>query len=235
MRWVRCAISHCIRQQNDRFRASASLCLVRIHLYALLDRLCAWSELDDGQACRFFRRLLVPINGVVRCCACRFHAAQTHGGALLQDTGGQATVEAAVLLPTLMLLFALLLQPVCLSYTRAIMRGAAGECARAAATAYGGDISSCESYALRRLKAVPEVPLFHVGGQSDWNVQINRSDSHVDVSIVGHARPLPLMGAVAALMSESDGTGVVLRVSLSEDTRASWVGGDYGTWQKIWG
>ena len=148
---------------------------------------------------------------------------------------GQGTVEAAVTLPAVMLVFALLLQPACLSYTRMVMRGAAGECARAAATAYGGDVASCREYALRRLRAVPEVPLFHVGGQGDWSVAVNRSDTHVEVTIEGHARPLPLLGAVAALMRMSDAQGVVLRVSLSVDTRAEWVGGDYGSWQKMWG
>lgn len=148
---------------------------------------------------------------------------------------GQGTVEAAVVLPSVMLLFALLLQPVCLSYTRAIMRGAAGECARAAATAYGSDMAACRAYALRRLEAVPEVPLFHVGGARDWKVDISRSDGHVEVSIQGHARPLPIMGALAALASMSDGQGVVLRVSLSEDTRPSWVGGSYSDWQSMWG
>ena len=82
---------------------------------------------------------------------------------------------------------------------------------------------------------MPEVPLFHVGGQNDWSVAIDRSDAHVEVTIEGHARPLPLMGAAAALMRMSDGRGVVLRVSLSVDTRAEWVGGDYGSWQKMWG
>lgn len=153
---------------------------------------------------------------------------------LLTSEEGQATVEAAVVLPSLMLVLALLMQPVCLSYTRAIMRAAAAECARVAATAYGGDTSACREYALRRLEAVPDVPLFHVGGKGDWDVSIDRSDSHVAVTILGHARPLPLMGAVASLLSMSDGTGVVLRVTLSESTRASWVGGDYGAWQGMW-
>lgn len=151
------------------------------------------------------------------------------------DENGQGTVEAAVTIPAMMLVLALLLQPVCLSYTRMVMRGAAGECARAAATAYAGDVRGCKEFALRRLKAVPEIPLFHVGGTGDWSIAVNRSDTHVEVTIQGHARPLPLMGAVAALMRMSDGTGVVLRVSLSVDTRADWVGGDYGTWQKVWG
>lgn len=153
----------------------------------------------------------------------------------LAGTRGQATVEAAATLPSVMLVVALLVQPACLSYTRAVMREAAGECARAAATAYQGDVSACREFALRRLRGVPELPLFHVGGSGDWDVEISRSDTHVDVSIAGHARPLPLMGAVAALMGMSDGTGVVLRVSLSRDTRASWVGGDYSGWQTMWG
>jgi len=150
------------------------------------------------------------------------------------DERGQATVEAAVLLPSVMLVLALLMQPVCLSYTRAIMRATAGECARVAATAYAGDTSPCREFALRRLRAVPDVPLFHVGGQDDWEILIQRSDSSVGVTITGHARPLPLLGAVASLMSMSDGAGIVLRVSLQESTRASWVGGDYGAWQSIW-
>ena len=148
---------------------------------------------------------------------------------------GQSTVEAAVLLPSVMLVLALLLQPACLSYTRAIMRATAAECARAAATAYGGDVASVRAYALRRLRAVPDVALFHVGGSADWDVSISRTDGHVDVTISGHARPLPLFGAVASLASTSDGTGIVMSVSLSEDTRPEWVGGDYGSWQKIWG
>lgn len=140
-----------------------------------------------------------------------------------------------MVLPSVMLVFALLLQPVCLSYTRSVMRTAAAECARAAATAYDKDLSACKSYALRRLRAVPEVPLFHVGGTGDWTIAIDRSDSHVHVSIAGHARPLPLMGALAALASSSDSSGVVLKVELSENTRPSWVGGSYADWQSIWG
>ena len=155
--------------------------------------------------------------------------------ALARGQRGQATVEAAVVLPSVMLVFALLLQPVCLSYTRTVMRSAAGECARAAATAYGGNTAACEAFARRRLEAVPEVPLFHVGGSSDWDVRVEGSGGHADVTIRGHARPLPLMGALASLVSMSDGQGIVLEVSLSEDLRPSWVGGDYDAWQSIWG
>ena len=43
------------------------------------------------------------------------------------DEVGQGTVEAAVTIPAVMLVLALLMQPVCLSYTRMVMRGAAGD------------------------------------------------------------------------------------------------------------
>ena len=115
------------------------------------------------------------------------------------------------------------------------MRAAAGEAARAAATAYGGDTAACVACAKRRLRAVPEAPLFHVGGEGDWSVAIDRTDAHVNVHIEGHARPLPLMGMLASMAWRRDGTGLVLEVSLSEDVRPSWLKGDYGAWQTIWG
>ena len=148
---------------------------------------------------------------------------------------GQATIEAAVLLPSVMLLFAILLEPACLSYTRTIMRATACETARVAATDYDGDLDDCKGFALRRLAAVPEVPLFHVGGKADWQVDIERGEHEVKVAIRGHARPLPLMGVVASALGESDGEGVVPRVEVSEKVRPDWLGGSYESWQQIWG
>ena len=176
-------------------------------------------------------------------CTRRTAAASVGGGLCVRRTlagflrgcAGQATVEAAVVLPAVMLVFTLLLQPVCLSYTRAVMRAAAAESARAAATAYGGDVGACRSFALRRLRAVPDVPLFHVGGEADWDVSIEQSDRQVSVRIAGHARPLPLMGLLASAALRRDGKGLVLDVSLQENLRPSWLGGDYDAWQGIWG
>ena len=60
-----------------------------------------------------------------------------------------------MLIPSVMLLIALLVQPICLLYTRAVMHGAAAETARAVATARGaGDLEECKQYARRRLAAV---------------------------------------------------------------------------------
>lgn len=151
---------------------------------------------------------------------------------------GQATVEAAVLIPSVMLLMALLVQPICLLYTRTVMHGAAAETARAVVTARGGeDLQECKQYALRRLAAVPEVSVFHVGGAQDWQVEVSQGDSGrtVDVAITGHARPLPLFGQVAAALTDRDVTGLVLRVEVKQRMRPSWLEGSYGDWLKIWG
>ena len=153
---------------------------------------------------------------------------------LAESTSGQATIEAAVLLPTLMLVIALLVQPVCIIYTRAAMRSAAAEAARAIATDYDGDLSDCRSYVLRRLEAVPDVPLFHSGGASDWSISLSRGGRGVNVEVVGHVRPLPLLGVALAAFSESDGKGMVLRESLREEVRPSWIRGTYGDWQRLW-
>ena len=47
------------------------------------------------------------------------------------------SVEAAVLLPVLLTLVALLAQPVCVLYTRSVMASAAGELVRLVATTRG--------------------------------------------------------------------------------------------------
>ena len=70
-------------------------------------------------------------------------------------------------------------------------------------------------------------------GQRD--VSIEQSDRQVSVRIAGHARPLPLMGLLASAALRRDGKGLVLDVSLQENLRPSWLGGDYDAWQGIWG
>ena len=149
---------------------------------------------------------------------------------------GQSTVEAALLLPTVMVVLALLLQPACLLYTRSVMGAAAVEGARVMATGVGGE-QGCEAYVLRRLEAVPSLSVFHAGGSEDWEVHASHSEDgdRVSVEVVGHVKPLPLFGAVVSALGTSEEEGVVLRVRVEEDVRSSWVGGDYGDWVGIWG
>lgn len=152
------------------------------------------------------------------------------------EDSGQASVEAALLLPVLMVCLALLVQPMCLLYTRCVMQSAAAEGCRLLATATGDtDDAACEQYVRRRLSAVPQTDVFLAG---DWQVELQgkAESDEVGVQIVGHARPLPLVGVVAALLGPVDQAGnVELKVSVTRCARPSWVEGGYIDWTSIWG
>ena len=91
------------------------------------------------------------------------------------NRSGQMSVEAALLLPVVLALVALLAQPTCVLYTRAVMAATAGELARLALTDRGpGD--ELRDYALRRLRAVPDLAVFHEGGEGDWEVEVTGPD-----------------------------------------------------------
>lgn len=151
------------------------------------------------------------------------------------EESGQASVEAALLLPVLMVCLALLVQPMCLLYTRCVMQSAAAEGCRLLATATGNtDDAACEQYVRRRLSAVPQADVFLTG---DWQVEFqgNAESDEVGVQIVGHARPLPLVGVVASLLGPADQAGnVELKVSVTRCSRPGWVEGGYSDWTSIW-
>lgn len=154
-----------------------------------------------------------------------------------EGSSGQATVEAAILLPSLGVLVALMVEPCCVLFTRALMYEAATEAVRVAATAPDDELDDVvRSYVVRRLKAVPEVPLFHVGGTEDWQVTVVRTGdkSSVEVGVVGHVRPLPIAGVAFSALGSVDGDGVVVTASVCERVRPDWLEGDYATWIDLW-
>lgn len=152
---------------------------------------------------------------------------------------GQSSVEAALLLPSLMLVLAILLQPACILYTRASMSAAAAETARVLVTRVegaGGTDDAVRRFCLRRLAAVPDVSLFHEGGPDAWEVTLDGEEgsSTVSVEVVGRVRPLPLLGVAAQAMGETDGGCVVMRVRVEQSARPTWLEGSYGDWVSIW-
>lgn len=154
--------------------------------------------------------------------------------AAARGRSGQASVEAAALIPALLAVVALLVQPACLLYTRQAMSSAAAETARLAATASSAD--EVVAFARRRLKAVPEVSVFHTGGEQGWSVSVEGTGTgKTRVTITGHARPLPLTAAVAGALCGSDADGVRIEVTEEVDARAGWVQGSYSDWVGIWG
>lgn len=146
------------------------------------------------------------------------------------------SVEAALLVPVVLALIALLAQPACVLYTRSVMASTAGELCRLVATARC-DEDEVRDYALRRLAAVPDVPLFHEGGPEAWEVSVEGPDERgaVTVALVGRVRPLPLLGALVAPLGEADGGDVVVRVETTEEMRPGWLEGGYDDWIEMWG
>ena len=85
----------------------------------------------------------------------------------LAEEQGQASVEAAALLPAVSLLVLLLLQPLCCAYSEMVMREAAAETARAAVGT--ADEERLEEFCRRRLAAIPGIAIFSDG---DWDIEI---------------------------------------------------------------
>lgn len=123
---------------------------------------------------------------------------------------GQATVEAAFLIPVLFIVMMVLLQPGIILYDRMVMNHAAAEACRMLATSTGSADSSkdrCEELIRRRLGAIPQQDLFHIHeGGCSYRIALNGDESSqaVQVEITNRIRPLPLniLGSIAGASSD---------------------------------
>lgn len=140
------------------------------------------------------------------------------------------------MVPVLLAVMAMMLQPLCLFYCRTVMAQAAAEGARVMATK-GPATTNDEvaAFVRRRLAAVPDASVFHDGGNGDWDVEVESGDDgrRAVVRVKGKATPLPLVGAFSAALAGADGK-VALSVEACEQVRPGWVEGSYGSWQSIW-
>lgn len=158
-----------------------------------------------------------------------------------QAKSGQATVEAAYLIPILLLLVLLLIQPMILLYNRMVMENAAAEGCRLLATASSQGAYSnekYEGYIKRRLASIPPVDIFHVHAEGcTWEVSLegDESSGEVSVHITNAVKPLPLIGWGANLLNMTDAKGnFVQEVRVTMPTQPSWVAGSGGNDQEGW-
>lgn len=143
-----------------------------------------------------------------------------------------------MLLPAFLILVLLAVQPVCLLYTRAVMESAAAETARLMTTASSENEDACRAFAQRRLAAVPDLSIFHVGGPLSWDIELGFAGEGktASVQIEGHVKPLPVLGAFVAAFGDTDAQGnVSVKVDVSYDARPDWLEGEYETWVSSWG
>lgn len=151
---------------------------------------------------------------------------------------GQATVEAAFLLPVLFGMLALLVQPMMLLYNRCVMQAAAAEGCRVAATARC-DERELQAYVQRRLAAIPALDVFQDTDEG-WLVNFEQDSSAgtVCVTVVNHIQPLPLVGLTAGLLAcQLDDGRFEQQVSATSGVVPAWVaalGTDPVEWVGVW-
>ena len=122
---------------------------------------------------------------------------------------GQAAVEAAFLLPVLLVVLGLMVQPSLMLYNRCVMCAAAYEGCRMLQTGTLDTVAS-RAYIVRRLSAVPHADAFHCGGDEGWEVSMEGGGSGpAKVKIGNRLRPLPLFGVSAGLFAAMQGDGTV--------------------------
>ncbi|ACV23026.1 Flp pilus assembly protein TadG [Slackia heliotrinireducens] len=164
----------------------------------------------------------------MRCCSERAEKA----------SNGQATVEAAFLIPVLLLVMLMAIQPGIILYDRIVMQSAAADGCRMLATLRPEDASSARFVVERHLKAVPDAPLFH---QGDWAVDLqgNSQSDLCAVVIQNSVQPVPLIGAAMGAAGALDAGGMYcfeVEVKLEKD---SWLaesgsGMDPRSWVDRW-
>lgn len=109
---------------------------------------------------------------------------------------GQATVEAAVLIPIVLLMLMFLLQPGIILYDRLVMKNAAAEGCRLLSTkiAISSQTDLYEEYIRSRLGSIPQEDHFHIhddGCSWEISMQGDESSAVVSVEITNKVKPLP--------------------------------------------
>lgn len=160
--------------------------------------------------------------------------------AFLKSSLGQSTVEAALLLPAFFVTLALLIQPAIVLYSKVVMNAVVAETCRvygvqgsAGSAKYAED--RYREFMLRRLRAVPPIDIFHVGGEDGWTIEFALSDETALVGLEHEVKLLPLLGIAASPFGRKSANGnLIVRSEASLQTRPDWVKGTYGEWQSMW-
>lgn len=145
----------------------------------------------------------------------------------LKNNSGQATIEAAVMIPVIFLLLLLLIQPGILLYDKMIMISAASECTRVLSTCSEENKTQiCDSFLRRRLSAIPQQDNFHVHS-SDCSYKFdfigNQSSDTVEVKVRNEVKPIPLIGFLSGILGIlNSNDNFELNVSANCKTRPEW-------------
>ena len=130
---------------------------------------------------------------------------------IFNDTSGQATVEAAVMIPVIFLMILLLLEPGILLYDLVVMNEAAAEGCRVLCTASDSQKTElCEPYIKRRLGSIPQQQNFHMHDPQctyEINLNGNENSQEVSVDVKNQVKPLPLIGFLSSCLGILNDSG----------------------------
>lgn len=157
----------------------------------------------------------------------------------INKTSGQSSVEAALLLPTLLTVFMLMLQPCTMMYTKIVINFACSDSLRLIAFQGGSQETygqeRLNEYVLHRLKAVPHIDIFHVGKAEGWTIELSASeDGNAQIYLSHKVKPLPLFGGLAEAFGSFDGEYIEVHSDASANLRPSWLQGNYSDWIGMW-
>ena len=138
----------------------------------------------------------------------------------------QGTLEAAFIIPILMTLMLLLIQPAIVCYDLVIMKSASAQACRLASEAGNSGSSGVENFIRRRLSAIPQVDIFHVHSSScSYVIDIEGTNEKTStVTIKNKIKPLPLIDIALGTFGATlpDGT-LELTSSSTQKSNPSWV------------
>lgn len=146
-----------------------------------------------------------------------------------QNECGQATVEAAFVLPVLFITILLLLQPGIVLYDRVVMNSAASEGCRYLATyapSEGMGEQRAQEIIGRRLGAIPEQDLFHIHNPCSYEIELtgDETSEEISVRITNAIEPLPLLGIAESAFGMLDGANhFSFSVEAHAYTQPAWV------------
>ncbi len=138
---------------------------------------------------------------------------------------GQATVESALLIPALLGVILLMIQPGIVLYDRIVMKDAAAQACRVLMTqGFGEDV---DAFVRRRLGSVPQQDAFHVhtGSECSWDIAWSGGpgSATVQVTIGNEITPLPLIGFGTALFGALNEDGnLAFSVTVELPVQDSW-------------
>lgn len=159
---------------------------------------------------------------------------------------GQGTVEAAFVLPILLGLTLLMIQPGIILYDRIVMEAAASEGCRLLAVSgsdFGDTSASVDLFIRHRLASIPPHELFHMhDGGCSWSIDLDGDEdaARVSVTIRNEIKPVPLLSWGLAMMGALTDSGtMIVSVEESAATQPDWArsteaGSDVSEWAGAW-